>query len=530
MRPGYAPAHKAIRSRPGFLRTLAWAFTMDGGGQILTLVVSFILAGLLGPRTYGVVAMALVYIAFVQMIQRQGMGSAIIQRKELTGRHLDTAFWLVLVVSAVLTSVSVVFAGWWAGVNDLPELKPIIIALSILIVIEALTTVQQALLTRHMKFRGLAARRLIGVGAGGALGIVGALIGWGAWAIVAQQLTTATVSLVVLWAVSGWRPRLRFSRSAARDLLGFSTGSFLSSVAIFANNRADVLLVGLFFGPLVVGVYQLASRLIDMVVTIASRPIQTVALPELSPYQDDPAEFARRLRRLMRVSAIVALPVLGIVAACADPLIGLLGNEWNDAVVVLQVLSIVGVIRIVIVIDGPLLQALGRPFVQAGITWITAGVSVGTFTVAGLVLANMSEDRQALFIAISRATIYGLLIVAIHVALVRRYTSLTIRDSLSPYLVPLAAGALGIATGTAALALINSTHALLQLTVAGTASAMTALATLLIFQSDLRSSLNGALRKNTDRAPARTLAGVANGSLKTAIDHDLSTKSKSEIK
>ncbi|NED95096.1 lipopolysaccharide biosynthesis protein [Phytoactinopolyspora alkaliphila] len=495
MAPDEHTTRRSTHGRAGFLRSVGWAFTMDGGGQVLTLVISFALAALLGPRTYGVVAMAMVYVAFVQMVQRQGMASAIIQRKDLSGRHLDTAFWLVLTISGVLTAASVAFAGWWAGVNDLPELRPIIMALSALVVVEALTTVQRALLTRHMNFRALAARSLIGVSAGGVIGIVGALIGWGAWAIVAQQLTTSVVSLAVLWAVSGWRPRFRFSSRCARDLLGFSTGSFLSSIAVFANNRADVLLIGIFFGPFVVGIYQLASRLIDMIVTIASRPVQTVALPELSPHQDEHDEFARRLRRLMRVSAIAALPVLGVLAGVAEPLVGLLGSEWNSTVAVLQVLCLVGLIRVVIVLDGPLVQALGRPFVQAGITWLAAAVSVGTFTAAGLLLQDMPEDRQALWVSVSRAAIYGVLITGIHLVIISRFTSLSLRSGVGAYFPSFVAGSVGAISGWFTAALITASSPLLGLAVAGALSATIAAGTLLLLEPDLRAMTRSALHK-----------------------------------
>lgn len=489
----------ATTHRSGFLRVVGWAFTMDGGGQLLTLVISFVLAGLLGPRTYGVVAMAMVYVAFVQMVQRQGMAAAIIQRKELTGRHLDTAFWLVLSVSGILTAASILLAGWWAGVNGLPELRPIITALSALVVVEALTTVQVALLTRRMHFRALAARRLFGVVSGGAVGLTGALIGWGAWAIVGQQLVTAVVSLIVLWLASGWRPRLRFSAGAARDLLGFSSGSLLSSVAVFANNRADVLLVGLFFGPVVVGIYQLAARLIDTVVMVASKPVQTVGLPELSPHQDDSVEFARRLRRLMRVSAVVAVPALGVVTACAIPLVELLGAEWSAAAAVVQVLCVVGLVRVIIVLDGPLLQALGRPFVQAGLSWLAAAVSIATFVTAGVLLQDVASDEQALFIAVARAGIYGVLLVAIHMAVVRRYTVLPWTGALSVYATPVIAALLGAVAGTSVPYLASGLTPLVTLILAGLVSVSVITTLMVAFQRDLRSLLTWAVRRGPTR-------------------------------
>jgi O-antigen/teichoic acid export membrane protein len=413
---------------------------MDGGQQALSLVISFTLAAMLGPRVYGVVAMATLYIMFVELVQRQGMSAAVIQRKRLDPEHQDTAFWLVLGLSLMMAAASVGGAGWWAAANDLPELRPVLVALSLLVPIQGLIIVPDALLRRRMEFRRLALRTLVAVAAGGLAGIGGALAGWGVWALVAQQLATGLASVVVLWSVSGWRPRARFSRRAARDLTGFSTGSFLSSVAVFVNNRADAVLVGLFFGPVVVGIYRLAGRLVEMLLSATVRPVQSLSLPELSPHQDDRPEFARRLARLMRLSATVALPALGLLAGVAEPLVAVLGPEWSAAAPALRILCVVGAVRVVVALNGPMLQAVGSPFVQAAVSWLAAAASAATFAGTGLALADRSPAAQVVGIATAAALFYGVVIGGLHVFLVRRYTDLSLRAAVAAHAGPLGAG------------------------------------------------------------------------------------------
>ncbi len=482
-------------SRGGFLRATRWTFAMEVGRQGSSLVVSFVLAALLGPKAFGTVAMANIYILFIQMVQQQGMGPALIQRRNLTDPEVNTAFWMVMASSGVLTGISIALAGWWAGVNRLPELGDVVVALSALIPIQALMVVQEALLRRRMAYRALATRTLVGVVVGGIAGVVAAIAGWGIAALVVQQLVTALISLIMLWSSSDWRPSFSWSANSARQLLGFSTGSFLSSLAVFVNNRADALLIGLFFGPVVVGVYRFAGRLVDLLLTTILRSIQSIALPELAPFQQDPAGLRRRLRRLMRLSAVLALPSLGVLAGIAGPAIALLGPSWSGAVLPLRVLCLVGLIRVVIVVNGPLLQALGRPHMLAGVSWIAAFFSATAFCLAALPLRNLQAGEQALGIAVARATIYGFVILALHVYLVRRLAGVSIRSIFGSYAAPLAAGLAASAGGVLGdvLLLAFDLNPAIRLTGTGVASVFLAGGIMYVLDDELRRIVRQAL-------------------------------------
>ena len=187
-----------------------------------------------------------------------------------------------LVFCIVLAAVGFALSGWWAGVNDTPELEDVLRVLSLSIVVSGLGIVQEAYLQRNLQFRKLAIRTNVAALAGGVAGLVLALTGAGVWSLVAQHMTSRCMSLVLLWAVSDWRPRFRFSRSHARDIVGFTTGVFVANIGGFVNRRSDILLMGLFFGPTVVGIYRLADRFVDALIELTMRPVGLVSLAHFS--------------------------------------------------------------------------------------------------------------------------------------------------------------------------------------------------------------------------------------------------------
>ena len=149
----------------GVGKAVKWAYIMNGGQSGLTALFTFVLASVLGPRDFGTVAMALVYLALIQVFLEQGLVATLIQRKDLRDDHLDSVFWMGLSLSLLLMGLSVGLSRWWAGVNHLPELALVISALSLLLPIEALDMVQRAILQREMDFKSLSVRENLVVAA-----------------------------------------------------------------------------------------------------------------------------------------------------------------------------------------------------------------------------------------------------------------------------------------------------------------------------------------------------------------------------
>lgn len=419
-------------STPGLGSAIGWAYAMDIGSRVLGAVVTFVLAALLGPEDFGLVAIAAVYVMFIEMVQRQGMSSAIVQRRDLEEDHLHTAFWMIAGLSLGLTAVSIGLSGWWADLNNTVQLQPVIVWMSALLPVQGLILVQEAILRREMRFRPLAVRNTVASVVGGVLGVAAALAGFGVWALVVQQLSTAVTKLCVLWFVADWSPRLRFSSRHMRDLLSFSTGSFLTGVGVFVNSKADALFVGMFFGPAPIGLYRFAQGLMTQVsaVSLAGPSMITVALPALSQRQHALPAFSHRLRGLVHIAVVSSVPLFGILAAIADPLLRIVGDQWLPAVPAVQLLCVAGSVNALASLVQPVLQALGHPHRQAVLTWAMAAFSVISFIAVGFSLQDAGLMEQVTLLAMSRAGVYLVALLPTALYVYSRYGDLPVPEVL----------------------------------------------------------------------------------------------------
>lgn len=426
-----------------------WAFVMTWGREIVSAAIAFLLAALLGPAAYGLVAMALIYVHFLELFVEQGLTSALIRDRDDDPDRLDAAFWTALASCLLLAGTGALAGAWWARVNRTPELGGVIRALSALLVLRGLAVVQLALLQKRMAFRALAIRTNAAVCGGGLAGVALALAGAGVWALVAQHLTAALIELLALWLSCSWRPRRRFSWAAARALYPFSGRVLLNGIGVFAHRRSDSLLLGLFFGPTAVGLYRLAERLVDMVVELTSRPVTHVALPELSRLASNGAALARALVTSLRASASLAAPALAGLAATGGVLLDLLGPEWGAAAGVLRVLCLLGALRSVTLLLGPLLQATDRAGVMAAVTWCLATVNLVAFLLAGRLVTAPDAAGQAWAIALVRTLVFAGLYAPVNVWLLMRVGGVRPR-TLGGALIPAVVGAASVALASLA--------------------------------------------------------------------------------
>ena len=374
---------------------------MNWGRSGIATLITFVLAALLGPEDFGLVAMAIAYIAVIELFLEQGLTPAIIQRKKLTDLHLDSAFWMMLALCIILTSVSIALSQWWAGVNDVAELAALIYALSVIVPIRGLTVVQEAVLQRELDFRCLAIRTNCAVLAGGGCGLALALAGLGVWALVAQRLVQSGVGLILLWSLSHWRPRLRFSLRAIRHLLGFSIANFASKLGGFARIRGSVLIVGALLGPTTVGLFAIAERLVQTPIRLLTHSLLVASLPHFSRLQDEPEKLRHSIVSCIRLSSVLTIPVLAVVAVSSDRLMAVLGPEWRPASDPLKVLCLLGVGVAVSEFSETMLQALSKPHLLAVLSWITGAVTVAALLAVALVFQGKSTGQQIMGVALA---------------------------------------------------------------------------------------------------------------------------------
>lgn len=425
---------------PTIRKSLSWAVVLSWGQRMWATLFTILLAAILGPEAYGIVAMALVYVAVMELVLEQGFLTTIVQRENLERAHLDTTFWLNVASCVLLAAVSFALAGWWAGVNDTPELADVIRVLSVTVIFSGLTIVQQAYLQRQLEFRKLAIRANAAALAGGIAGLVLALNDAGVWALVAQHLVSGIVALVLLWAVSDWRPTFSFSRSHARELLSFTSGVFLANIGGFVNRRSDTLLMGLFFAPAVVGIYRLADRIVDAILELTMRPVGLVSLPHFSQVQRDHEALRSMVSTFIRIAMLTTLPVLLVVAACSDYVLAVIGPEWEVGADALKLLCIVGIVKGLVHFTGPLLFAVAKPFFRATMLWFLAGVSVVTVVVVGALLSSDGAEEQLVGMSGARALVSLLVVVPLNLLIIYRVAGLSPTTFLPWLWAPLSAG------------------------------------------------------------------------------------------
>ena len=396
-----APAPAVSAKKPGVGTAIGWSYVLTGGRIGSTVIVTFVLAKLLGPAEFGVVAMATVFITVAQTILQQGLVSAIVQRDKLTPEHLDAAFGVMVISGLVVGGVTAALSPVWALVNGEPQLTVVCLALSPLVLMQALVIVPEAVLRRDLQFKSVALRTLIASIASGVVGVVAALLGAGVWALVVQSLVNAFVGLVVLWTVCPWRPSRRIRLGAIRDLWKFSAHSANAGLGSLLSSKADIIFTGLFFGPLAVGIYRLASRLPDMLVDVTVRSLQQVALPSLSRLQHEREAFVRQLTTLQHLGAVTGLPLLGVLVAAAGPLVDFLGPAWAGTEVPLALLCVYGALNAYGVLLGPALQAIGQPGKLAAILWTRGIMGVAVFAAVGALMRGSGPATQASAIALA---------------------------------------------------------------------------------------------------------------------------------
>lgn len=329
-------------------------------------------------------AVAGVYIAFIQVFVAQGFGTALIQRRELESEHLESALWIALATAALFCFLSLLLGGVIAHFFDEARVTPIIGWLSFSFLFYALSSVPMAILTRELDFRSLAIRSLLATAAGGAVGLTMAFTGWGAWSLVGQQLTNAVVGCVCLWLAVPWRPHFRVSGRHLRDLYGFALSITGNDILWFFSQKSDQTLVGYGFGALALGPYALASRVNQLMIESISGPFQSVALPTLSKLQDDPSRLERAFHKFTEICSVISFPMFaGIIVVAPDFVPWLFGPKWTSAIPILQILAAYGVLRVGLAFMHPLMLAKGRPglylllfVLHAGLTLIGCLVAV----------------------------------------------------------------------------------------------------------------------------------------------------------
>ncbi|MBD2448764.1 MOP flippase family protein [Nostoc sp. FACHB-152] len=365
------------------VRGVLWSALESWGRQLISVGIFVVMARLLDPQTFGLVALATIFLNFLQIFLDQGLSQAIVQRQDLEKEHLDTAFWANLGVSALATILSIAGAGLIADLFKEPQITPIIRCLSLSFIISGFSSVQEAIFQRKLAFKPLAIRSLIAVIIGGIVGVTMAFMGFGVWSLVGQQLTSSVAQVLVLWWVSDWHPGFRFSQKHFKELFAFGVNVMGISLCNFFNRRSDDFLIGYFLGSTALGYYSVAYRLLQTLTQLLTSIIVKVSLPTFSRLQAEPERLRNALYKAIQFTTLITFPgFLATVILAPEIVIVVFGEKWSPSIPVMQVLNIIGILYAYFFFNSSLMMAVGKPSWKLALDFVQSVSNVVAFAIA----------------------------------------------------------------------------------------------------------------------------------------------------
>lgn len=315
------------------LSGLMWRFLERFGAQGVTFAVSVVLARLLDPSVYGIVAIVTVFTTILNVFIDSGLGNALIQKKDADDLDFSTVFFFNIFMCTWLYALLFVSAPLIAGFYKMPELTPVLRVMSLTVIVSAVKNVQQAYVSRHLLFKKFFYATLGGTIGAAALGIWMAYRGYGVWALVAQGLFNTVVDTIILWITVQWRPKWEFSLERFRGLYSFGWKLLVSSLIDTCYNNLRQLIIGKLYTAESLAFYNRGYMIPNVFVGNVNTAIDSVLFPVLSGEQSSRDKVRNMMRRSIRVSSYVMWPIMLGIAACARPLVLILLTEkWEPAI------------------------------------------------------------------------------------------------------------------------------------------------------------------------------------------------------
>lgn len=331
----------AKSDRNSVLLNFIWRFAERCGAQLVTFVVSIVLARILAPEDYGQIALITVFTTIMQVFVDSGLGLALIQKKDADDLDFSSVFYFNFVVCLALYSIMFIGAPYIAAFYKDISLTPIIRVISLTIVISGVKGIQQSYVSRNMLFKRFFFSTLGGTIFSAFLGIGLAYSGFGVWAIVAQQLSNTAIDTLILWLTVKWRPKKMFSWERLKSLLSFGWKMLVSSLLDTVYNNIRSLIIGKMYSSADLAYYNQGKQFPHTIVNNINTSIDSVLLPSMSSAQDDRARVKAMTRRSITISTYIMAPMMMGLAFCAKPIVQLvLTDKWLPCVPFLRIFCI----------------------------------------------------------------------------------------------------------------------------------------------------------------------------------------------
>lgn len=323
---------------------VAWSTAEKVCSMLLQMVVSIIVARLLAPEDFGVMAILTFFTAVALVVVDSGFSQTLLRKKAPSGDDYKSVFVFNLAVSVALYLVSVAISPLLANYYNLPIITRIAPALFLLLPLNALGIIQNTRLSREFRFGVLSRINFTASLVAGGVAVAVALCGGGAWALVAQRLAQMATRTILLWWRGDWRGEGRFSRTAIGEMAPFSFRLMSTDIISALYNNVAQLFIGKVYSTNTLGFFNQAQKVKDLTVQSAVQSVQTVTYPALAKIKDDAEKFAESFRKVLLINIFIMAPVAVGMSAVAEPLFRvLLGEKWLATVPYFEVIALSGI-------------------------------------------------------------------------------------------------------------------------------------------------------------------------------------------
>ncbi len=338
-----------------------WRFAEACGAQIVQFVVSIVLARILAPSDYGTIALVTVFTNILAVFINSGMGTALIQKKDADDLDYSSLFYFNLFMCISLYIIMFFCAPLIANFYEKPELTSLTRVISLTLIISGVKGIQHAYVSKNMLFKRFFFATLGGTIISAFLGIFLAYKGFGAWALVAQQLSNAVIDTIILWITVKWRPKLMFSFARLKGLFSYGWKILVSSLLNTGYNQLWSLIIGKVYSSVDLAYYNKAGNFPSIIVTNVNTSIDSVLMPSMSSVQDEKETLKGITRRAITTSTYVMAPLLMGLAACGQSVISiLLTDKWMPSYKFMIISCITSIFHPINTANLNAIKAMGR--------------------------------------------------------------------------------------------------------------------------------------------------------------------------
>ena len=415
-------------------RAAVWAFLSTAGAKFITLIGLALLARLLAPREFGLLAFAMVYITYAETIGDLGSGMALVYWPDRRDDAALVTFWVNAFAGVMWCLVTLAIAPLVADFFNAPNGAPIVRVLGVSFIIKYLSNAHDALAQKDLRFR---ARLIPEVSLAAVKAIVSLVLAWkgfGAWSLVWGHLAGVTANTILLWVVVPWRPRFRLPMDLVKPMLGYGRGIIIVNVLAAITHHADLAVVGRLLGTTALGLYQMATKVPETTIVVLLWVVSKVLFPAFSKMHAAGESLRTPYLLASRyISAITVPASIGLLLLARPVILLFLGEQWLAAAPILQALSIFAGLRALSTHAGDVLKATGRARLLARLSILKAVIIVPAL------LLGARWDAEGVAWGLAIATGVGTLITLVAASRIIRVRATAIGGALAPSFIATAA-------------------------------------------------------------------------------------------